>query len=82
LTYSVSFVFEISNKLGFYIEPYGKIGNLKTHLSNLDGGFTYLIKNNIQADISFGNGLNYKSHYLSAGISCMFLKHKIELIKL
>jgi len=78
LTYSVSFAFKINNKLGFYIEPFGEIENLKTHFSNLDGGFTYLIKSNIQADISYGNALNYNSHYLSVGISWLFLKDKKE----
>ncbi len=71
-TYSVALGFDITQKLGFYIEPYGEFVDLEMHVANLDGGFTYLVGNQIQLDISYGIGLNYHMHYVATGFSWNF----------
>ena len=68
-TYSLAVGFTINDKWGFYIEPYGEWLNFQSIASNLDGGFTYLLQQNIQLDISYGLGLNYHMHYTSLGFS-------------
>ena len=68
-TYSLSVGFGISNKIGFYVEPYGEIIEFENHLANFDTGFTYLIKDNSQLDVSFGTGLNHNMNYVSIGYS-------------
>jgi hypothetical protein len=69
LTYSVALGFSLSNKVGFYIEPYGEFTEFKDHLASFDTGFTYLLKDNLQLDISYGTGLNYNMNYFSTGFS-------------
>jgi len=68
-TYSLALGIRLNNKWGLYIEPYGEWISFETIISNLDGGFTYLLKQNIQLDISYGVGLNYHMHYTSVGFS-------------
>ena len=71
LTYSLALGYSISDKVSFYIEPYGALVELDYHESNFDAGFTYLIDNNFQLDISGGTGIsqNIQDIYISAGIS-------------
>ena len=69
LTYSVVLGKGILDFFSVYIEPYGEINNANTHTSNINMGFTYLYKKNIQFDYSFGSGLNHKLNFLSAGCS-------------
>jgi hypothetical protein len=56
--YTLAFGGSITEKLGFYVEPYAYFqdGELPLHLIN--GGFTYKIAPLIQFDISGGAGLN------------------------
>ena len=68
-TYSMALGISISNRIGFYIETYGGIVEFENHVSNFDSGFTYLIENNSQLDVSFGTGINQKMTYLSIGYS-------------
>ncbi len=56
------------NKWGFYAEIFGEQEN-NSFQSNFDAGITYLIKNNLQFDLSFGEGLNNDLSYFSIGIS-------------
>ncbi len=69
--YSVVMGFGLTEKLGMFIEGFGHFdhGNYPNH--SLDGGFTYLLRNNLQLDISGGHGLSSKvnSYYVSAGFS-------------
>ena len=74
LTYSVALGFALTKKLGFYIEPYGDYINFETILSSFDGGFTYLVQDNIQVDISYGFGTNYTMNYTAVGLSWNFAK--------
>lgn len=68
-TYSIAFGVTINNHFGIYIEPYGQFIDFNNHESSIDAGITYLVKNNIQLDFSFGTGINYNMNYLSLGCS-------------
>lgn len=72
-TYIYSFTtgYKLSDKIGAYTEIYGFITQTETPDHRCDGGFTYLINNDIIADISGGFGLteNAPKHYVSLGFS-------------
>lgn len=72
-TYIYSFTtgFKLSEKIGAYTEIYGFATQNQNPDHRCDGGFTYLISNNVIADISGGFGLteNAPKHYLSFGFS-------------
>ncbi len=36
-------------------------------LQNFDAGVTYLAKDNLQFDLSFGTGINHRMNYISLG---------------
>ena len=57
--------------VGTFIEVFGDNGSNQTQ-SNWDLGLTYLIKDNLQADISYGNGINNDLRYLSIGAAWNF----------
>ena len=78
LTYSLALGLSISEKVGFYIEPYGALVEFDNHESNFDAGFTYLVKDNLQLDISAGTGLNHKMKFVSIGCSVNITKAKNE----
>ena len=69
LTYSVALGIGLGEKFGTYIELYGEHAEFSDWGSNLDSGLTYLIKDNLQLDVSFGLGLNHEMHYFSLGCS-------------
>lgn len=68
-TYSLAFGVSINDKAGVYIESYGEVANMNAFINNFDAGFTYLIKDNLQLDLSFGLGVNQKMNYFSIGCS-------------
>jgi hypothetical protein len=68
-TWSVSLGIGLTEKTGGFIETYGDITNLKDPFVNMDAGLTYLIRDNLQIDCSFGSGLNNKMNFLSFGCS-------------
>lgn len=68
-TYSLSYGYSVTEKLGFFIEPFGEFVNFESHLSSFDLGFTYLLKNNMQLDIAYGKGLNHDMNYVTTGFS-------------
>lgn len=74
LTYSFSLAVSINDRVGIYAEPYGELLNMKTFISNFDGGFTYLMNDNLQFDFSFGTGINHHMNYISVGCSWLMLK--------
>ena len=76
LTYSVALGISLSDKVGFYVEPYGALTEFESHLASFDTGFTYLVKDNLQLDISYGTGLNYGMNYFSTGFSWNINPHK------
>lgn len=73
-TYSLALGFGITKKLSVYIEPYGDVVEFKNHVSSIDAGVTYLIRNNFQVDFSFGTGINHTMNYMSLGCSINVLK--------
>ncbi|MFO7446987.1 MAG: transporter [Ignavibacteriaceae bacterium] len=72
--YSVSVAAPLSEKLGAFIELFGEIPAGNESVENIDGGFTYLIQDNFQFDISAGVILDQPSDnwFLSTGISFRF----------
>ena len=76
LTYSLALGLGISDKVGLYIEPYGALVDFDNHESSFDAGFTYLVQDNLQLDISAGTGLNYNMNYVSIGCSIIIAKEK------
>ncbi len=79
LTYSIALNVSLSDKISFYFEPYGEFSEYKNHFASFDTGFTYLLKDNLQFDISYGTGFNYTMSYFSTGFSwnISFLKKKL-----
>jgi hypothetical protein len=65
--------FSITEKIGFYAEPYGYYSRGALPVNMINGGFTYKITPLVQADISGGFGLNDPSPdgFLSVGFSFM-----------
>lgn len=68
-TYSLALGLSITDKVGCYIEPYGSCFETGFVESNFDGGITYLLRQNIQLDASYGFGLNHTMSYISLGLS-------------
>ena len=65
LVYSLVIAKSFGN-LGAFVEIFGD------SYSNWDLGITYLIKDNLQADISYGQGINNELSYLSIGAAWNF----------
>lgn len=65
LVYSLVIAKSFGN-LGAFVEIFGD------SYSNWDLGITYLIKENLQADISYGQWINNELSYLSIGIAWNF----------
>tara|TARA_R110001583_G_scaffold10417_12_gene47963 strand:+ start:19833 stop:20579 length:747 start_codon:yes stop_codon:yes gene_type:complete len=68
-TYSASLGIGLGEKFGTYVELYGEYAEFSSWGSNFDSGLTYLVRDNLQLDASFGLGLNHKMHYFSLGFS-------------
>jgi len=68
-TYSLVLGYSISNVVGLYLEPYGRVGAAGFYENNFDFGFTFLLNPNLQLDTSYGVGFNNKEQYISAGFS-------------
>lgn len=73
LTYSVALGYSLNEEIGVYIEPFGELSNLQTHQMFADGGATYLLKENVQFDFSFGTGITRRSNYIAFGCSWLLL---------
>ena len=69
--YSVTLAYSLFKNIGIYGEAFGNFdhGNLPNH--RIDGGFTWLLKNNLQLDISAGTGFdhNVDKYFISSGFS-------------
>jgi hypothetical protein len=63
--------FKITNRLWSFIEAYGDFDNGAFPNHKLDAGLTYLIRRNLQIDISGGIGISQvvDKYFLNAGIS-------------
>ena len=69
--YTIAYGYSISDKVGAYFELYGDIPEDSSFNHLWDAGFTYLVSDNIQLDVSGGTGItkNVQDLFLSAGIS-------------
>ena len=69
--YTVSLGIEVNKKIGLFIEPYGFLTSGEKPDHRFDAGLTYLIRNNLQSDISAGVGLTSVSpdFFIGAGFS-------------
>ena len=74
LTYTLAVGTSLTEKLGFFMEPFGEIVDLNNLILNFDSGFTYLVKDNLQLDCSYGIGINNKMNFFSFGISWLIKK--------
>ncbi|MFO7670347.1 MAG: transporter [Bacteroidales bacterium] len=69
LTYSLALGAGFNEKLGAYVECYGEVLDLQDLIVNFDSGVTYLVRDNLQLDFSFGLGLNHRMNYFAVGCS-------------
>jgi len=69
--YSTTLAYSLFKNIGIYGEVFGNFdhGNLPNH--RIDGGFTWLLKNNLQLDLSAGMGFdhNVDKYFISSGFS-------------
>ncbi|MDX2431222.1 MAG: transporter [Bacteroides sp.] len=68
-TYSIALGAGFNEKLGAYLEFYGRSSDLTGFLVNFDSGITYLLQENLQLDFSFALGLNHRMNYFAVGVS-------------
>jgi len=76
LTYTLAIGTSLTEKIGFFMEPFGELVEFDNLFLNFDSGFTYLIKKNLQLDCSYGTGINTKMNFFSFGISWLIKKTK------
>ena len=81
LKYSIALGTGLSEKIGFFIETYGEIEKSEIPISNFDSGFTYLVRDNLQIDVSFGLGINNQMNFQSIGISWKSKKNDAQIKK-
>ncbi|MCD4664792.1 MAG: transporter [Bacteroidales bacterium] len=69
--YSVVLGYSVTQKLAFFFEPYGNFDNSQIPNHFINGGLTYLVKKNLQLDLSGGIGLDSRTDksFLSMGLS-------------
>ena len=69
--YTLSLGYSITDKIGCYLEIFGFAPQKSKSNHMIDAGFTYLVKNNFQLDISGGYQLteNSPDYYYAAGFS-------------
>jgi hypothetical protein len=69
--YTLSFGFELTDRLGLFTEVYGFLQQEEPNQHAFDGGFTYLLRPNLQLDVSGGAGLTESAEngFVSAGFS-------------
>lgn len=75
-SYTLALGYGITDQLSFYVEPYGFLTNSGDELHLINGGFTYLINDNIQLDLTGGLGLNEPAPDNFIGFGASFLIEK------
>jgi hypothetical protein len=68
-TYTFVYGVGISDRVGMYLEAFGDYVNFNYWSNNMDAGMTFLLKENIQLDYSYGWGLDSDLNYHSVGVS-------------
>ena len=76
LLYSLSLGVNVNSKFGFFIEPYGDLTEFSEHTSSINGGIFYQIKDNLQADFSFGTGMNHTMNFYAVGFGWNISRNK------
>ena len=74
--YTTALGISLSNELGMFIEIYGEMISEINTTNYIDAGFTFLISNNLQIDISAGKEISESASawFLSTGVSIRFNK--------
>lgn len=68
--YTIAYGYDLTNKLGVYIEIYGDLPEKSGTDHYWDGGFTYLLSNNVQLDVLAGTGFNNEQNlFIGGGVS-------------
>ncbi len=69
--YSTALGFGITEKLGGFVELFGSFRNSISPEHFLDGGFTYLVSNDIQLDLSAGTRIFFEdtNWFVNGGLS-------------
>jgi len=69
--YSLVLGMGITDHLGAYAEIYGTSANGDAPIFRYDGGFTFLLRNNLQLDLSAGSGIDkdVNMYYVSFGLT-------------
>ncbi len=55
--YTLSFAFDISDRVGVFMESFGFLIEDEQNEHSIDGGFTFLVRDNLQLDAYIGRGL-------------------------
>jgi hypothetical protein len=81
-SYTFSVAYGLTNQLGIYVEPYGYFAKSLASDHRINGGFTYLVNNNFQLDLTGGAGLTPAApdYFISCGLSVLFLPKKAEVL--
>jgi hypothetical protein len=74
--YSISYGYDLTNKIGMYAELYGDFPEDSSANHFWDAGFTYLANDDLQFDLTFGSGItDGQNLLLSAGLSYRIKKN-------
>lgn len=68
--YSVSNAFSLGDKMGYFVELFGP--DFTENELSMDAGFTYLISDNFQVDISGGFHFDNETTFISTGFAYRF----------
>jgi len=76
MLYSLGLGYNVNDKFGFFIEPYGNLVEFETHFSSINGGIFYQLNKKLQVDFSFGTGINHHMNFFAAGFGWLILPNK------
>ena len=74
LFYSFALGYAITEKIGVFAEPYGNYFQFDDFSLSIDGGVTYLLKPNVQIDLSAGTGISDDHLFVGLGFSWLIGK--------
>jgi hypothetical protein len=74
LLYSFTVGYALTDKFGVFVEPYGNYFQFDDFNLSIDGGFTYLLKQNLQLDLSAGTGISDDHFFFGLGFSWLIGK--------
>lgn len=72
VNYSISNALALGANCGYFIELFGQMSQYNNNNTAIDIGFTYLLNNNLQADISGGYYFSDETTFLSTGFAYRF----------